>query len=55
MVRQLFVEDKQRRILAAAQLWPGARQVTIADIAGASTGYVSDVLREADHGQVAAL
>jgi len=40
----LFDGDKRERILAARELWPEAAARTWADISGASTGYVSEVV-----------
>lgn len=44
---RLMAEDKRERILAAYQLWPELPQRHIAYIAGASDGYVSEVITEA--------
>jgi hypothetical protein len=41
---RLFAEEKRQRILAAAERWPELPAASIAIIASASPGYVSDVL-----------
>jgi hypothetical protein len=48
MVARLFAEEKRQRILAAAERWPGLPPASVAIIAGASPGYVSEVLRTRD-------
>ena len=42
---RLFAEEKRQRILAAAERWPQLPASSIAIVAGASTGYVSEVLK----------
>jgi hypothetical protein len=42
----LFAEEKQDRIIAAWEQWPDLPNASIAIVAGASRGYVSDVLSE---------
>ena len=43
LVARLFAEEKRRRILAAAEHWPQLPAASIAVVASASPGYVSDV------------
>ena len=45
---RLFAEEKRQRILAAAERWPELPAASIAIIAGASPGYVSEVLKLRD-------
>ena len=45
---RLFAEEKRQRIVAAAQAWPELPAASIAIIADASPGYVSELLREWD-------
>jgi hypothetical protein len=45
---RLFAEEKRQRILAAAERWPELPSASIAIIAGASPGYVSEVLKLSD-------
>lgn len=45
---QLFADDKRERILAIRQRWPGLPQSSIAIISGASTAYVSEIVRSND-------
>jgi hypothetical protein len=42
---RLFAEEKRQRILAAAEKWPELTGASIAVIANASPGYVSEVLK----------
>jgi hypothetical protein len=44
LVVRLFAEEKRQRILAAAEWWPELPAASIAIIADASPGYVSEVL-----------
>jgi hypothetical protein len=48
LVVQLFAQEKRQRILAAAERWPELPAASIAITAGASPGYVSEVLRLSD-------
>jgi hypothetical protein len=48
LVARLFAEEKRQRILAAAERWPELPAASIAIIASASPGYVSEVLKEGD-------
>jgi hypothetical protein len=48
LVVQLFAAEKRQRILAAAERWPELPAASVAIIAGASPGYVSEVLRSSD-------
>jgi hypothetical protein len=45
---RLFAEEKRQRILAASERWPELPAASIAIIAGASPGYVSEVLKLSD-------
>ena len=45
---RLFAEEKRQRILAASERWPELPAASIAIIAGASPGYVSEVLNDGD-------
>ena len=45
---RLFAEEKRQRILAAAERWPELPAASIAIIASASPGYVSEVLKSGD-------
>ena len=45
---RLFAEEKRQRILAASEHWPELPAASIAIIAGASPGYVSEVLKLSD-------
>ena len=45
LVARLFAEEKRQRILAAAEHWPELPASSIAIIASASPGYVSEVLK----------
>lgn len=45
LVARLFAEEKCQRILAAAEHWPELPSSSVAIVAGASTGYVSEVLK----------
>ena len=45
---RLFAEEKRQRILAASERWPELPAASIAIIAGASPGYVSEVLKDGD-------
>ena len=45
---RLFAEEKRQRILAAAERWPELPPASVAIIASASPGYVSEVLRTRD-------
>jgi hypothetical protein len=45
---RLFAEEKRQRILAASERWPELPAASIAIIAGASPGYVSEVLKDTD-------
>jgi hypothetical protein len=42
---RLFAEEKRQRILAASERWPELPAASIAIIASASPGYVSEVLK----------
>ena len=53
LVVQLFAQEKRQRILAAAERWPELPAASVAIIAGASPGYVSEVLRSSDGRQPA--
>ena len=44
LLLELTAEDKARRILAASNQWPNLSQIALAQIAGASPSYVSQVL-----------
>ena len=44
LLLELTAEDKAQRILAASNQWPNLSQVALAQIAGASPSYVSQVL-----------
>ena len=46
LLLELTAEDKARRILAAAHQWPDLPRTVIAQVAGASPSYVSQVLAE---------
>ena len=48
LVAQLFAHEKRQRILAAAERWPELPAASVAIIASASPGYVSEVLRSSD-------
>lgn len=48
LVVQLFAHEKRQRILAAAERWPELPASSVAIIAGASPGYVSEVLKSSD-------
>ncbi len=48
LVVRLFAEEKRQRILAAAERWPELPAASVAIIAGASPGYVSEVLGSSD-------
>ena len=48
LVAQLFAEEKRQRILAVADRWPGLPASSVAVIASASPGYVSEVLKSRD-------
>ncbi len=48
LVTRLFAEEKPQRIPAAAERWPELPSASVAIIAGASPGYVSEVLRSSD-------
>ena len=43
---RLFAEEKRQRILAASERWPELPAASVAIIASASPGYVSEVLKE---------
>ena len=45
---RLFAEEKRQRILVAAERWPELPAASVAIIAGASPGYVSEVLKLSD-------
>jgi hypothetical protein len=45
---RLIAEEKRQRILAASERWPELPAASIAIIAGASPGYVSEVLKLSD-------
>jgi hypothetical protein len=45
---RLFAEEKRQRILAASERWPQLPASSVAIIASASPGYVSEVLKERD-------
>ena len=45
LLLELTAEDKAQRILAASNQWPNLSQVALAQIAGASPSYVSQVLK----------
>jgi len=45
---QLFAQEKRQRIMAAAERWPELPAASVAIIAGASPGCVSEVLRSSD-------
>jgi hypothetical protein len=45
---RLFAEEKRQRILAAAERWPELPAASVAIVAGASQGYVSEVLKDRD-------
>jgi hypothetical protein len=45
---RLFAEEKRQRILAVAERWPELPAASVAIIASASPGYVSEVLKERD-------
>ena len=49
LVARLFAEEKRQRIVAAAKRWPELPAASVAIIiAGASAGYLSEVLRSSD-------
>ena len=48
LVARLFAEEKRQRILAAAERWPQLPAASIAVVASASPGYVSEVLKGRD-------
>lgn len=48
LVAQLFAAEKRQRILAAAERWPKLPPTSVAIIASASPGYVSEVLKSRD-------
>jgi hypothetical protein len=48
LISRLFAEEKRQRILAAAERWPELPAASIAIIASASPGYVSEVLKSGD-------
>ena len=48
LVARLFAEEKRQRILAAAERWPQLPPTSVAIIASASPGYVSEVLKSRD-------
>jgi hypothetical protein len=45
LIACLFAEEKRQRILAAAERWPELPAASVAIVAGASPGYVSEVLK----------
>ena len=45
---RLFAEEKRQRVLAAAERWPQLPAASIAVIASASPGYVSEVLKSSN-------
>ena len=45
---RLFAEEKRQRILAASERWPELPAASVAIIASASPGYVSEVLKDRD-------
>jgi hypothetical protein len=45
---RLFAEEKRQRILAASERWSELPAASVAIIASASPGYVSEVLKERD-------
>jgi hypothetical protein len=48
LIARLFAEEKRQRILAAAERWPELPAASVAIVAGASPGYVSEVLKDRD-------
>ncbi len=45
---RLFAEEKRQRILAASERWLELPAASVAIVASASQGYVSEVLKERD-------
>ncbi len=45
---RLFAEERRKRILATAERWPQLPASSVAIVAGASPGYVSEVLKSSD-------